>query len=143
MRSLLRSVRTSRQAGLYGYSDGAKARLLLPVALCLALVASSISRDSSPAHWPGPGDYRFAPSTLSLGRRRKELAAATDCGFDRPSDRDNARDIHTSRWVYSLESAHERLERRSAARTISARGHRTSAARNSRPPGPAIPPMPV
>src|SRR5258706_16360814 len=142
LRSVLRSVRANRQTGPYNYSNGAEARLLLPVALCLALVASAFYGDSSATCWPGAGDYWFAPSAFSRGRRRKELAATADCGVDRPADRNNARDIYTSRRIYSLESAYERLERRSGTRKSLARRHCTSAARSSRLSGQTMPQLP-
>src|SRR6202007_80370 len=96
------------------------------MAVCLAFIASAVYGDSSATHGPGSGDCRFAPPAVSLGRRRKELAAQADCGFDRPADRNNARNIYTSRRIYSLESAYERLERRSGTGTILARHHGTS-----------------
>src|SRR6266849_726955 len=75
LRGLLRPIWTDRPAGPDDYPDRAEARLLFPVALCLALVAPPVARDSSTSDRPGRGDHRVAPSSLSLGRRRKELAA--------------------------------------------------------------------
>src|SRR5580692_12059008 len=98
------------------------------MAVRLALIASALHGDSSATHRPGRSDYRFAPPAVSLGRRRKELAAQADCGFDGPADRNNARNIYTSRRIYSLESAYERLERRSGTGTSLAWHHGTSAA---------------
>ena len=45
--SVLRSVRTNRQAGPYNYSNGAETGLLFSMAICLALIASAVYGDSS------------------------------------------------------------------------------------------------
>src|SRR5262249_50914699 len=94
MRGLFQSIWTDRHARPDDYPDRAATRLLLLVALRPALVASPIARDSSTSHWPGPGDYGVASSSVSLGRRRKELAPQADCGSDRAVDRDRARDLY-------------------------------------------------
>ena len=79
---------------------------------------------------------------VPLRRRRKELAAAAHRGPDRAADRDHSRDLYASRRVRALESAHERLERRSRAGAIPARHDRAGAARRARLSGQAVPQLP-
>jgi len=100
------------------------------------------SLETPATHWPGFGNYRFAPPAFSLWRRRKELAAEADCGFDRPADRDHAKHIHTPGGLHTLESAHERLERRSGAGAISAWRHGPRAPGRSGVSGQAMPQLP-
>ena len=59
MRALVRSVWAHRQAGSDDHPDRAEARLLLPVALCLALAAPALARNAGPAHRPGRGHPRL------------------------------------------------------------------------------------
>src|SRR2546426_12107638 len=99
MRGLLRSIRADRQAGSDYYSDRAEARLLFPVALRFALPAAAIDGDSRTPHWPGRGHPRIASPSVSVRRRRKELAKKADRGFDRAADRDHARDVYPSRGI--------------------------------------------
>ncbi len=126
---VLRALRADRPARSDDHSDCAEAGLLLPVALCLALAASAVARDTGTSHRPGGCDCWVTASSLSIRRRRKELAATADCGFDRDVDRDHARNLHSSRRVRTLESAHERLERRSRSAAIPATHNRAGAAR--------------
>ena len=89
-----------------------QARLLLPVALCVAVAAAAVAGDSGASDWPGRGHCRSASASVSLRRRRKELAAEADRGLDRAVGRHHARNVYPSRGVHALESADERLERR-------------------------------
>ena len=97
LRGLFRAVRADRQAGSDDHPDRAEARLLLPVALCLALAAAALARNAGPAHRTGPGHPRLAPASVPLRRGRKELEAAADRGPDRAVDRRHARDVYPPR----------------------------------------------
>ena len=54
VRVLLRSVWADRAARSDNHPDRTEARLLLPVALCPALAAPALARDTSPSHWSRP-----------------------------------------------------------------------------------------
>jgi ubiquinol-cytochrome c reductase cytochrome b subunit len=57
-------------------------------------------------------------STVSFGGRRKELEAAPDGGRYCANDCNHSRHFYSHGAVHALESAYERLERRSGARTL-------------------------
>jgi len=58
-------------------------------------------------------NYWLDPSAFLSGEGEKELEAQTYCSHHRAHDRDRARHVYSSGPVHALESAHERLERRS------------------------------
>src|SRR5215469_305679 len=142
VRSVLRPVWADGSARPHDYSNGAETGLLLPVALCPAVIASSFFGDPISTDWPCAGDHRFASSAVSLWGGRKELAAQADCGSNRPADRNNTGHIYASRWIHTVESAHECVERRSNARTVSAPQHRLGTARRTGLSGEAMPQLP-
>src|SRR6516164_1435213 len=113
------------------YPGRTETRLLLPVALCFALAPSTIARDSRASHRSSGGHSRIATSSVSVRRRRKELEAKTNRGPDGAVTGDYIRHVYASRRVHPLESAYERLERRSRAVAIFARHNRTRTARRS------------
>ncbi len=65
---------------------------------------------------PALGNSWLDSAAVSFRRRRKELEAPPDCGYHRAHDRDHARHVYPSRPVHTVESAHERVERRSSTR---------------------------
>src|SRR6266852_7611281 len=129
MRSVLRSVRSYRPPGPDDHPDGAETRLLLFVAVRLAVILAAFNGDASSPHWPR-SRYRVSCfAAISFWRRRKELAATSDRCFDGSAERGNAGNTHPSRWLYALEPAHERLEWRSGTSESSAWYNRAAAAR--------------
>src|SRR5437899_9526176 len=135
MRSVLRSVRSYRPPGPDDHPDGAETRLLLFVAVRLAVILAVFNGDASSPHWPR-SCYRVSCfAAISFWRRRKELAPAADRCFDGSADRHNPGNTHPPRWLYAVEPAHERMERRSRSGAISARHNRPRAARCARFPG--------
>src|ERR1700732_5051693 len=109
LRGVLWPLRTNRPAGPDDHPNGAKARLLLLVALCRTFFLASVDGDASSTHRPGYRDRRIAPSPISLRRGREKLASAPDCCSDHPAYRRYTRNLHSSRGIYPLESAHERM----------------------------------
>jgi ubiquinol-cytochrome c reductase cytochrome b subunit len=79
--------------------------------LCRALFPASIYGDARSAHRSSHRDRRFAASPIFVRRRRKKLAPAPDCCSHHPSDRRYTRNLHSSRGIYPMEPAHERMER--------------------------------
>src|SRR5215813_13739055 len=66
MRGLFRPVWSHRPARSDHYPDGTAAGLFFPLAVCVTLSASPVAGDSSTACWPGPGDYRITPPSVSV-----------------------------------------------------------------------------
>src|SRR6266436_6512079 len=111
MRCLLWSVRSNRPPGPDDHPDRAETRLLLFVAVRLAVILAAFNGDASSPHWPR-SRYRVSCFVaIPFWRRRKELAPAANRCFDGPADRHNAGNTHPSRWLYAVEPAHELLER--------------------------------
>src|ERR1051325_578328 len=61
MRTLVRPVWTSRQAGPDNHTDRTATRLLFPVALRLAVAAAAFARDPRASDWAGIGHFGPAP----------------------------------------------------------------------------------
>src|SRR5262249_28354472 len=64
MRCLVWSIWAGGQAGSDDHPDRAEARLLLPVALCLALSSSAINGDARTADWSRHRDPGIAPTAV-------------------------------------------------------------------------------
>src|SRR6266849_4102375 len=142
MRCLLWSVRSNRAPGPHDHPDRAETRLLLFVAVRLAVILAAFNGDASSSHWPR-SRYRVSCfAAISFWRRGEELAATSDRGFDRSAERGNAGNTHPSRWLYAVEPAHERLEWRSGTSEISAWHNRAAAARCAGFPGQAMSQLP-
>jgi hypothetical protein len=142
MRSVLRAVRSYRPPGPDGHPDGAETRLLLFVAVRFAVLLAAFHGDASSADWPRSRHRVSCFAAISLWRRRKELAPAANRCFDGSAGRHNPGDAHPSRWLYAVEPAHERLEWRPGARSVSTRQDCSRAARRARLPGQAMPQLP-
>src|SRR6266403_1822558 len=139
MRSVLRSVRSYRPPGPDDHPDGAETRLLLFVAVRSAVILAAFNGDASSPHWPR-SRYRVSCfAAISFWRRRKELAAPANRRFDGSADRHNPGNTHPPRWLYAMESAHECVERRPHAGTVSARQDCSRAARRAGFAGEAVP----
>src|SRR5882724_2041466 len=104
MRGLLRSIRADRQAGSDHYPDRAETRLLFPVALCPTLAAAPVDGNTRASDWSRRCHPRTASASVSVRRRRKELAKEADCCLDSPVDRDHPRDVYPYGGVRTLES---------------------------------------
>src|SRR6266404_684441 len=111
LRSVLRSVRSHGPPGPHGHPDSAEARLLLSVALRLAVIPAAFNGDARSPLWPRSRYRVSCLAAISFWRRRKELAPAANRCFDGSADRYNPGNTHPSRWLYAVEPAHERLER--------------------------------
>src|ERR1700730_3383159 len=111
MRSVLRSVRTYRPPGPNDHPDGAETRLLLFVAVRFAVLLAAFNGDASSPHWPR-SRYRVSCfAAISFWRRGKELAPAADRCFGGSADCHNPGNPPPPRWIYAMETAHDRLER--------------------------------
>src|SRR3981189_1371623 len=142
MRALLRSLRSKRTAGSHDHSNGAETRLLLPVALRVALALASFDGDSGPSHRSRNSHRRSRSSSISIRRRREELAPPSDRSSNRSVDRNNPGNLPASRGIHPLEPAHERLERRSGTGKSSAWYNRASATGRARFSSQAVPQLP-
>ncbi len=111
MRLVLWSIWSDRSAGPDDHPNRSEAGLLFPLAVCSALAAASFDGNARALDRPGGRHRCSAATSISLGRRRKELAPAAHCRNVHYAYRDYARDIHASCGNRSVESAHERLER--------------------------------
>src|SRR5215469_17011452 len=140
--AVLRSIWANRKARSDHHPNCSEAGLLFPVALCFALSASAVARNTSIADRTGTGHCRSAASPLPLRRRRKELEATTDRGSDRVIDRNHTGDLHSSRAIYALESAHERVEQRSRAGWIHSSFDRACEAGGASLSSQAVPQLP-
>src|ERR1700737_3256228 len=110
LRCVLWPLRTKRPAGPDDHPNGAKTRLLLFVALCRAFFPASIDGDAGSAHRPGDCDRCFAASPISFRRGREKLAPAPNCCGDDSTYRRYTSNLHSSRGIYPMEPAHERME---------------------------------
>src|ERR1700737_190813 len=110
MRSVLWPLRTNRPAGPADHPNGTKTRLLLFVALCRSFFPASIDGDAGSAHRPGDCDRCFAASPISFRRGREKLAPAPNCCGDDSTYRRYTSNLHSSRGIYPMEPAHERME---------------------------------
>jgi hypothetical protein len=126
----------------FGHPDCAQAGLLFPVALCFAFTSPSIAGDAIPSHLPALSNCWSDSFAVSFRRRRKELEAQTHCSRHRAHDRNHAQHVYASCAVHAVESAHERLERRSRTRSIHSWHNRDRAAGCARVPGQAMPQLP-
>src|SRR5580693_9642896 len=142
VRRILRSVRSYRPPGPDDHPDGAETRLLLLVAVRFAVLPAACNGDAGSPHWPR-SRYRVSCfAAISFWRGRKELAPAANRRFDGSADRHNPGNTYPSRWLYAVEPAHERLERRSRAGPIPSRHNGSSAARRAYYSGQAMPQLP-
>src|SRR5215467_1726203 len=66
VRLVLWSIWANRQAGSDNHPNCSEARLLFLVALCLALAASAVARDTSTANRTRGGNCRTAASSVSF-----------------------------------------------------------------------------
>src|SRR6266850_7699065 len=111
MRRLLWSVRSNRAPRPHDHPDRAETRLLLFVAIRFAVILAAFNGDASSPHWPR-SRYRVSCfAAISFWRRGKELAPAADRCFDGSADLHNPGNTHAPRRIYTVEPAHERLER--------------------------------
>src|SRR5467141_571320 len=111
MRSVLRSVWSYRPPGPDDHPDGAETRLLLFVAVRLAVILAAFNGDASSPHWPRSRYCVPYFAAISFWRRGEELASAAHRCFDGPADRHNPGNTHPSRGIHPVEPTHERLER--------------------------------
>src|SRR6185295_12063094 len=96
LRALVRAIRADWPAGSDDHPDRTETRLLLPMAVCLALLAAALARNTGPAHRSRAGYPRIAPSSVPLGRRREELEAAANRRLDRDVDCRHSRNLYAS-----------------------------------------------
>src|SRR5215467_11519982 len=81
VRVVLRSIWANRKARSDDHPNRPKAGLLFLVALCFALFASAVARNTRVTDRTSCGHYQSAASSVSFWRRLKELEATTDRGF--------------------------------------------------------------
>src|SRR5581483_12035978 len=118
-------------------------RLLLSLALCSALVTSTVSGNAHASNWPCRRHPRIASSPFPIGRRGKELAQKADCRVDPATARDHAGHVYAFSRIRTVESADERLERRAGADALPSPHHGAPAARRARFSGEAVPELPL
>src|SRR5258708_15180303 len=63
----------------HNHSNRSASRLLLFVAVCIALVPAPFSRDTHTADWSRCRNHYPARASVSSGRRRDELGAQANC----------------------------------------------------------------
>ncbi len=138
-RSVLRGIHSSggrrvrylvRPVWAYGparsdhHPDSAEARLLLPVALCVALAPASFDGNARASRRSRPGHLGSTSASVPLRRRREELAPPADRGSDGDIHRRHAGDLYASRRIRAVESPYECVEWRSSAGASPARFNR-------------------
>ncbi len=96
---------SDRQARSDDHPDRSAARLLFPVAIRQVLSLLPPSAPRLPRFLVGPVLVigGLITATVSLGRRRKELAAQANRGVDGAGDRHQPRHVHPSRRLRSVE----------------------------------------
>src|ERR1700686_3164570 len=125
LRPLLRSVRSNGAPRPHGHPNGTETGLLLLVALRPAVLPAAVDGDTGAPDRSGSSHRRAGSPAIFIWRRRKELAPPPHCGPNGTADCGDAGNTHSPRWIHAVESAHERLERRPGAATISAWQYRT------------------